>query len=123
MAEVDNNDLLRTDKASVEEKKKHLARVRRYRELKDIKEVLSTPAGRRVWRRLLEECAPLRTSFVSGDSYASHILMGRQQIGIFCMCEMDDARPETYIEMAREYRSDVLLSEKLDKETEKEMHD
>lgn len=121
MAETDNNELLRTDKASVEEKKKNLARVRRYRELKDIKEVLSTPAGRRLWRRLIEEGAPLMTAFVSGDPYGSHVLIGRQQIGMWAMREMDEARPETYVEMAREFKSDMLLSEKLDKEAEREM--
>jgi hypothetical protein len=118
---TDNNDLLRTDKKEVEAKKKDLARVRRYRELKDIKEILSTPAGRRVWRRLLEECAPLRSNVVVGDSYGTHVNSGRQQIGIWALCEMDEARPATYTEMAREHKSDVILSEELDKQAEKEM--
>jgi hypothetical protein len=34
---------------------------------------------------------------------------------------MDEARPATYTEMAREHKSDVILSEELDKQAEKEM--
>ena len=114
-------DLTRLDQKAVEERKKHLEKVRRYRELKDLKEVLSTPQGRRVWRRLLETCGAFRTPFVGEYPYTNHVNIGRQQIGQLLLAEMDEARPETYTEMAREWKSDALFSEKLDQEAEKEM--
>ncbi len=114
-------DLTRLDGKAVEDRKKNLERVRRYRELKDIKEVLSTPEGRRVWRRLLETCGAYRTPFVGEFPYTNHVNMGRQQIGQWAMSEMDEARPETYVQMAREWKSDALHSEDLDKQAEQEM--
>ena len=122
MAEKEEpKDLTRLDRDQVEKRKLDLARVRRYREKKDIKEVLSTPAGRRVWRRLLEECGAFRSSFVGEFPFTAHFNMGKQQIGQWALAEMDEARPETYTEMAREYKADVIFSDKLDKEAEQEM--
>ena len=125
MAQEQNEpiDLTRLDGKAVEERKKNLERVRRYRELKDLKEVLSTPEGRRVWRRLLETCGAYRTPFVGEFPFTNHVNIGRQQIGQWALAEMDESRPTTYLEMAREYKSDVLNSDKLDKEAEKQMEE
>ena len=117
----DPRDLLRLDGKEVEERKKNLERVRRYRVLKDLKEVLSTPEGRRVWRRLLEQGGAFRTPHVPGDPYSTHVLIGEGNIARWALAEMDEARPETYLQMAREYKSDVLNSDKLDKDAEKEL--
>jgi hypothetical protein len=129
MAETDNKnieinaEILRTDKGTVEEKKKKLARIRQYREDKDTKEVLSLAAGKRLYHRLLEQCGATRTPFVVGDVYASHVNIGRQQIGLWLISEMERASPMAYSEMVRQAQSDALLSEKLDKEAEKEMQE
>lgn len=114
-------DLTRLDHKEVEERKKKLERVRRYRELKDLKEVLSTPEGRRVWRRLLNEGGAFRSPHVAGDPYATHVFIGEGNIARWALAEMDEARPATYLEMAREYKADVLNSDKLDQEAEKEL--
>lgn len=117
----ESQDILRLDGKEVEERKKKLQRIRRYRELKDIKEVLSTPEGRRVWRRLLEQGGAFRTPFIPGDAYGTHVLIGEGNIARWAMAEMDEARPSTYLEMAREFKADVLNSQKLDEEAEKEL--
>lgn len=114
-------DLTRLDKDQVEKRKLNLARVRRYREKKDIKEVLSTPAGRRVWYRMLDECGAFRSAFCGEAPFTAHFNMGKTDIGLWAMKEMDEARPETYTEMQREHKSDVIFSDKLDKEAESEM--
>jgi hypothetical protein len=121
MAKEEPLDLTRLDKEQVEKRKKELERVRRYREIKDLRGVLATPEGRRVWRRLLETCGAYRTPYVGEFPYTNHVNIGRQQIGQWALSEMDEARPEAYTEIAREYKSDVLFSEKLDKEAEQEM--
>ena len=114
-------DLTRLDGAAVEDRKKNLERVRRYRELKDLKEILSTPEGRRVWRRLLEEGGAFRSPHIAGDPYATHVLIGEGNIARWALAEMDEARPATYLEMSREWKSDVLFSDELDKKAEQEM--
>jgi hypothetical protein len=69
----------------------------------------------------MEECGAYRTPYVGEFPFTNHVNIGRQQIGQWALGEMDEARPEAYTEIAREYKSDVLFSDKLDKEAEKEM--
>ena len=114
-------DLTRLDKEAVEERKKKLAQVRQYREDKDTREVLSTAGGKRFYYRLLEQCGATRTPHIPGDAFSTHVNIGRQQIGLWAISEMERAAPMAYSEMVRQHQSDVLLSDKLDKEAEKEM--
>lgn len=112
-------DILNTDKEG--ELKKRLAREKRLREkqLNDLREVLSTPAGKRVWKRLLEEAGAFRSPGAGEQVYTTHVNIGRQDIGFWALKEMEDAKPMAWVEMNREHKADLVRQAQIDKEEEK----
>ena len=116
-------DLTRLDGAEVAKKKEKLLRIKQYREDKDTKEVLALAAGKRLFWKLLEQCAATRTPHIPGDPYATHVNIGRQQIGLWLISEMERAAPMAYSEMVRQHQSDVVFEDKLNKEAEAQMEE
>ena len=114
-------DLTRLDGAEVAKKKEKLLRIKQYREDKDTKEVLALPAGKRLFYKLLEQCGASRTPHFAGDPYATHVNIGRQQIGLWLISEIERAAPMAYSEMIRQHQSDVVFEDKLNKEAEQEL--
>ena len=47
--------------------------------------------------------------------------IGRQQIGLWLISEMERAAPMAYSEMVRQHQSDVVFEDKLNKEAEQEL--
>ena len=113
-----NTDILNLDKTAEDKKKKDIIKRQRNKDLTDLRFILNTPQGRRVWRRLLEECGPLRNPY-AGDVNLTHINIGKQDIGQWAMREMDMARPSTMQEMNREYKSDLALREAVENNSSK----
>ena len=114
-------DLTRLDGAEVSKKKQKLAKIKQYREDKDTKEILLLPAGKRLFYKLLAECGATRSPHIVGDPYATHVNIGRQQIGLWLISEIERAAPMAYSEMIRQHQSDVVFEDKLNKEAEAQM--
>ena len=82
-----------------------LARVKRAREIEDIKWLMSSRQGRRVMWRLLEMSGPTRSSF---DANALRMAFneGNRNLGVQWLEEVLRNCPETYRVMVKEYNDD-----------------
>lgn len=54
----------------------------------DLRELVALPAGQRFLRRVLEEAAIYRISFVSGDPYATAFNEGRRNLGLWLVAQL-----------------------------------
>lgn len=89
------------DKRSVRkagQKAKHARR----EELKDLREVLGTSAGRRVVWRQLSQAGVFRLSFVYEETQTTAFNEGRRSMGLSLMADIHELDPELYVTMARE---------------------
>lgn len=68
-------------------------KLKRERELKDLRTVLKTGEGRAVLRRILERCHPFLPSFIGKGSPNSETFLreGERNIGLFIMAEVEEA--------------------------------
>lgn len=73
---------------------------RRRQELADIKAMVETPAGRRVYWRWLSECGVFKSSF--RQSSEIYFLEGRRSIGLNLLADLMEAKPEAYLLMVSE---------------------
>jgi hypothetical protein len=73
----------------------------RDRELEDIKQVLSTPAGRRFAYRYLEKSGVFRTSF-SENTNVMLFREGERNFGLQLLAEINEADPQLYFKMVME---------------------
>lgn len=81
------------------------ARKKRERELSDIREVVKTPAGRRFYYRIYEECKPFHTPFCGDETNRTHVNIGKREIGLTFHKDLVQADPEAMILMQREQGS------------------
>lgn len=71
--------------------------------LNDVREAVSTPAGRRTYWAILEKCKVFVNSYVHGDNgYGSTFNAGRQSIGQELIRDLEEARPGVVYQMALE---------------------
>jgi hypothetical protein len=73
-------------------------RKRRQVELDDLKQVLSTPSGRRFITRLLDQTGLLASDMFTGNSTTFYNL-GKRDVGLWVYNEMMKAKPESMIEI------------------------
>lgn len=74
--------------------------LRREQELADLREILGTPAGKRVIWRFLAHCGTFES--IWEPSAKIHYLSGKQDVGHFLMAEIVEAMPEALLEMMKE---------------------
>jgi len=83
-------------------------------ELADIDSMLHTVAGRRVLRRVLARCGPLRQTFDADNARLDALRSGERNIGLWLLAEITAAWPETVgdllTELQKPDRLDVLES-------------
>jgi len=61
----------------------------------DLEAVLSIPQGRRVLLRLLERCGVYRSAF-TGETEATALRLGEQNIGLWLIAQIEDVDPTEY---------------------------
>lgn len=87
------------DEAQVKERKSK-AKFKRSEELRDVREVLQTPCGRRFIWRYLVDCGVFRTSF-TGNSH-TYFNEGMRNVGLKLLADINEAAPEAYLQMIKE---------------------
>lgn len=83
-----------------------LARRERHRQLEDLRDVVATPAGRRVMWRLLDHCGVFRSTF-TGHGARDAFNEGARNVGLFVMAELGDAAPDVFTTMLKESKTNV----------------
>jgi hypothetical protein len=89
-----------------EEQVKEAAKRERYKtrqEDDDIRSVMATPQGRRVFWRLLCHCGTFETVF-TGNSESTAYNSGKQDVGHFIMATLSDTCPNEFDLMSKEAR-------------------
>jgi hypothetical protein len=66
----------------------------------DMRELLSLPAGRRIFWWLLEICGVFRSSFTG--NYTTFFNEGRREVGLQALAKINEAKPEALILMMQE---------------------
>lgn len=77
----------------------------RERELNDICLVMSSKEGRRFVWRFLEHCGPYKTSFGQGNDQ-TNFNEGVRSVGLKLIADINDARPEGYLQMLKESKEE-----------------
>lgn len=93
------------DPEQVASAKKHV-KLRRSQELRDLREVLAGPGGRRVIWKLLGDCGVFRSSFNTNGSVV-FFNEGMRQIGLVLMADVMEADEGAYSRMASEARKEA----------------
>jgi hypothetical protein len=88
----------------------------RQKDIDDIRKVLKTPEGRRLFWRLLSKCGIFRNSF-NLNSNQTAFCEGQRNIGLELLNEINEADITAFSRMQNEYLS-ALNSKKQAKETE-----
>lgn len=78
---------------------------RREKRLRVIEGMMDIPEGRLWLYDLLLTCHVFSTPYVRGDSDASHIQMGEQNIGLRVLSDISVAAPDKYMLMIKEGKS------------------
>jgi hypothetical protein len=76
----------------------------------DLEAVLSIPQGRRLVMRLLERCGVYRSAY-TGESEATALRLGEQNIGLWLIAQIERVDPSEYPRLLLE------VAQKRDKET------
>jgi hypothetical protein len=69
-------------------------------ELKDLRELLALPAGRRFLWRLLGECKTFESIF--SQSSMIYYSSGKQDVGHFLLAEISEAQPEALLSLMQD---------------------
>lgn len=75
-------------------------------ELEDLKEVLKTGPGRRVFWRLLEKCRVYESIWT--NSARIHYNAGQQDLGHYIMAEIVEADEDAYFNMMKDNKQAIL---------------
>lgn len=73
----------------------------RFKELEDVKSILSTKAGRRFYYRYMKECGVFRISY-TGNGSETFFNEGQRNVGLKFLADINDADPEIYATMIKE---------------------
>lgn len=82
------------------------SRIRREREIEDLKAVLGTPQGRRFIWRLLGQAGIFRPSFVAGSPDTTAFNDGARNQGLNLMAEVMSEAPKQFLTMQQEAMAD-----------------
>jgi hypothetical protein len=66
---------------------------RRELEMKDLREMLDSPVGIRVLRKIMDRCGVLRLGFDADNQHITALEAGRRDIGLFLLKESLEADP------------------------------
>lgn len=102
-----------------QKKREDAAKREREKELEDIRFVLKSPEGRRVYYRLIDHCQPFKESYVVGMFDVTANNEGRRMVGNFLMAELLEADPERYFQMVREFKSAMVTKKIIEENREK----
>jgi len=69
--------------------------------IQDVKFVLSTPAGRRVYWKLMARCKSFKDGFIESTNL-SYFLKGQRTIGLGMLDDLLEADPTKYLQMVQE---------------------
>lgn len=86
---------------------------KRDRELGDVRRILSVPEGRRLFWRLLSGAGVFRASFTL-NSVQTAYNEGRRDIGLWMLEEINQADPNAFAQLQREYYSEINSNKKQD---------
>jgi len=78
----------------------------RKRELDDISEVASTVQGRRLLRRIWEECRVFHVTHVPGDSHQTAFNEGNRNLGLRFLNDVFEACPDRFREAMAEKKKE-----------------
>jgi hypothetical protein len=101
-----------------EKKKVTLERLRRERELNDIRSLCGRKEGRRFFWRIFKRAHIYETTF-TGDALSGAFKEGERNLGLFVLADLMEAAPDRLLEMSREAEADA----KKEADTEKEVLD
>lgn len=77
----------------------------RDRDLKDMKDVLSSVPGRRVVWRYLSECGVFQQSARDSGSW-TYFNEGKRSVGLMLLADINEADPESYLKMLNESKKE-----------------
>ena len=95
---------------TAEEFNKELYERKRKRELEDLKEVVKTPAGRRVVWKILQATGYCNGGF-HDDPNKMYYLAGRKDVGNILLDDLMQASPTAFATMQMEYYSEIKSEE------------
>lgn len=81
------------------------ARVKREKELDDLRAVLLIVSGRRFMWNLLGELGLFRSPFVNGNAELTAFRCGQHDLALKILADIEEAVPGIYSRMTNEYRS------------------
>lgn len=102
--------LVDTTKQDKQQKK---AERKRRRELADIREVLTTPSGRRFYWRVMTDCGVFQRSF-TGEVNTTMFNEGRRSIGNWLFNELMDANPNMFAQLSNEAASEAESEKRIE---------
>lgn len=82
-------------------KAKNKEKFSRERELEDMKSVLESPMGRRIFWKYLSDCGVFKTSF-NESSHTMAFLEGQRNVGLKILTDITQADPTKYLQMMEE---------------------
>lgn len=93
------SDIDLTDGAK--KKEEEIVRLRRQRELNDIRTVVASAEGRRLLWKIIAESGVFRKSY-RGENNATNFNEGRRSVGNNLFNDLIEAKPEAFLQMQRE---------------------
>lgn len=95
-----------SDSSKVESAKQK-EKLRRDREIADLKAILESAPGRRVLWRILEKCGIYKQSAVQSGSW-TYFNEGQRSVGNQLLAEIIQTNPEFYLQMIKENKENDL---------------
>lgn len=90
-----------------DELKERKGKSRQERELADIKKLLGFPEGRRFIWKTLSKTGIFQSSF-TGDNNVTNFKEGQRSVGLWLLAEVFEAKPDAYLQMQQEHRSELI---------------
>lgn len=82
----------------------------REKELNDVRVILSTKHGRRLWWRYLGRCGVFASTFTGNNT--TFFKEGERNIGLMLLADLNEAMPEAYALMQKEASEGVVNNDK-----------
>lgn len=82
-----------------------LTELRSQREQEDLRQIVSTPVGRRFVRRLLDETGPLQNAMTGNAN--TYFILGKQEVGKKLMSQLLTEMPEIYTKLVQEAKAEA----------------
>ncbi len=88
----------------------HLSDTQKLADNADIVEMMNSSSGRRVFRRILQECGVMTNPFYGEETHATAFFEGRRSIGL-SIIDFLQVQPNFYIMLQKEGIEDALVKE------------